>query len=852
MGDNPLLIFKAPVKENREKKRGSSFTSFYNTPVVEKQDSRLGPQFDILRKAFEDKSIQPQTSTNGLELEFTVVMEIIGSHENFISITRNIEGLEWLGEFDGDEIEPDDDFYLVDKDTKEKITDKNLKSKLFLTMANQRAIDELLSLWNLYKENPEGKLGKGKEKLKEVFKNLYEIRRWSVQDRLEANLLIKNWEYRIKNNEENLPIEIELWFRNNLQKRQGAENLIQNLIRQLGGNIITTSVIPEIRYHAILATIPASKFNNFKDDIYGVELLKSDEIMFVKTVPQSIGDDKCVDFVEDFQVTETPSPEIKDCVLAVFDGVPSVNHEALKNYILLNDVDDLVPEYTVENMKHGTAICSLIVNGDLDHHESKISRKIYVRPILTVNNNNELIPNKFLPVDLTFRAVKEIFAEGSEVAGKIKIINLSVGDIDRQFNKTMSAWARLIDYLSWKYKILFCISAGNYAENLDIARTYGEWKDLNTQEKDIEVLKCMLNADINRKILSPAEAVNAITVGALHSDILNESCNIHNQVELITNNNLPSTITRFGLGLRNSIKPDISVEGGRQLYSEPISDTKEMTGLEVSKVITKNPGICVAAPNNKLRYCKGTSFSCALTSRNAVKIYDTLERIGYGSNSNIAVLIKTLLIHGADWNDCEDILKNIYPPPDWHKYKRAVTKMIGYGKPNFDKVLGCTNQQATAVAINYITKDESHIYEFPMPPSLSGRREWLRLNLSVGWFSPLNFNNAKYKKAKIWVDIDTDEKFQQIQNNKKGVDVESSKRGTIQHQIYEGEQALAFVDGDSLKVKISCISEDGLVFQEPIPYGLAFTLEVKEDVDIQVYQEVKDRIQIRPRVQAPV
>jgi len=137
--NNPLLVFSIPVKEKRTALRPSFFKSLLHTPFATKQDSRLGPKFDILRRALEAKNLLPQTSTLGLEPECTVVMEIIGSLENFISITRNIEGLEWLAEFDNEEIEPDDDFYLVDKDTKIK-NDKKMKSKLFVTMATPTSL----------------------------------------------------------------------------------------------------------------------------------------------------------------------------------------------------------------------------------------------------------------------------------------------------------------------------------------------------------------------------------------------------------------------------------------------------------------------------------------------------------------------------------------------------------------------------------------------------------------------------------------------------------------------------------------------------------------------------------------
>jgi len=68
-----------------------------------------------------------------------------------------------------------------------------------------------------------------------------------------------------------------------------------------------------------------------------------------------------------------------------------------------------------------------------------------------------------------------------------------------------------LDWLSWKYKILFMVSAGNKAENFDFEE--GEYT------KD-SLLKNINKNLRNSKILSPAESINSITVGAQHKDRL--------------------------------------------------------------------------------------------------------------------------------------------------------------------------------------------------------------------------------------------------------------------------------------------------------------------------------------------
>jgi hypothetical protein len=77
------------------------------------------------------------------------------------------------------------------------------------------------------------------------------------------------------------------------------------------------------------------------------------------------------------------------------------------------------------------------------------------------------------------------------------------------------------------------------------------------------------------------------------------------------------------------------------------------------------------------------------------------------------------------------------------------------------------------------------------------------------------------------------------------VDDNAVKRGTIQHEILEGDKATPFIDGTDLVIVVNCREDAGGLIQK-IPYGLSVSLEVKEGIDIEIYQEVSSRI--RPRI----
>lgn len=69
------------------------------------------------------------------------------------------------------------------------------------------------------------------------------------------------------------------------------------------------------------------------------------------------------------------------------------------------------------------------------------------------------------------------------------------------------------------------------------------------------------------------------------------------------------------------------------------------------------------------------------------------------------------------------------------------------------------------------------------------------------------------------------------------------RKGTIQHEVFVGSQAMPFADDDSLNIKVIC-KNDADVIKLPIQYSLVVTLEVAENINIPVYQEIKNKISI--------
>lgn len=338
------------------------------------------------------------------------------------------------------------------------------------------------------------------------------------------------------------------------------------------------------------------------------------------------------------------------------------------------------------------------------------------------------------------------------------VINLSIGDPARPFIHTPSPWARLLDWLSWKYRVLFCVSAGNYMDAIDIGLSGPDYLALTDEEKVEHVLKCIQAQLSGRRILSPAESINAISVGATHSDSV-ENYHQGQRTDLLPNASLFSPAARLGHGFRRSVKPEILFPGGRQLYRTPALNSQSLYHLDGA---LGAPGQKVAWDSNQAGalsqtvHTRGTSNATALATRSAARIYEVLDalRSEHGEDipqGLISVLIKALLVHGAKQDDgaCKAITAALKTSENSRQLKEVMARYLGYGSVEIERVLACTEQRGTVLGCGEIRENEIHEYRLPLPPGLSNSRVPRRMVVTLAWFSPINPDHRNFREAKL-------------------------------------------------------------------------------------------------------
>lgn len=856
----PLLFFPAPAKADPSTRPGRG--SPVHFPSTERQRARVTPQLEVLQLAFAAKGLRLQQAAPVENPELVLVLEVAGDIQNFANAVRKVPGLDWLLEWAEEQIEPDEDFYIEAKDHQHKA----YSGRLFLLGTNQQALTQLLALWNRYLQDPAVPFARGLAPFKHVFAHLRTIRHWNVNDRIDSDMR-RHWQGCVDDGLAPVRFEIEAWYFGLPQKNEATRTEIEALVEHLGGHTLSRTLIPEIAYHGFLVELPTAAITNILAGETPA-LVLSDRIMFFRPKAQSVTDG--VHEVQILAQAEIPAPADKPPVVGLLDGLPLGNHALLTDRLLIDDPDGWEATYEAKDRVHGTAMASLILHGELDGETVPLAQKLYVRPIMRPDPSDnfnlrrrEHTPDDQLLIDLVHRAVKRI-CEGEAgqgpVAPTVRVINLSVGDAGRMFAREMSPWARLLDWLAVRHSVLFIVSAGNDLRPLTLNAPGNTLQGMTPDERTALAFAALTSESAGRRLIAPAEAMNALTVGALHADKA-QLVAAPGRFDLFASGGL-SPLSRVGHGHRRSIKPEILMPGGRVLHRERMLGDPAISLLDVVNAAAA-PGHRVAVPPlpgegaNETAYSRGTSNAAALTSRLAAQAHAVIESLRAQTAAAPepkfdAVLLKALLVHGANWSGWQERLLAERPELqliDGNARRIAesdfVTRWLGYGLVDAERVITCTAERATLIGAGELGADEALVFSAPLPPGLAAKVAWRRMTLTLAWISPINPSHQGYRRAKLWVSPPHDK----LRVSRVNVHWQAALRGTVQHEILEGEDAVAFADGDRFECKVNCAKDAGELIGK-VQFALCVSLEVAVDSGIAVYEEIRQRIALPIGIQA--
>ena len=800
-----------------------------------------------LGRAFEAERIRVETAVGSEEPELVVVIEVAQSVDAFLDRVESIEGLEFLFE-DADERLPDDDFYLLRKpkgaDEYRRTESSSLSSTVYFVFTDAAAVRELLSMWARFKEDRSLRLPRP---WKNVFtQQVEDVRAWGPQDRLTQSLDAAVEAAELEHIER-ISVEVELWYRGDPEARDDASRRVRDETEACGGAVVNECVIEGIDWHALLVELPVGEVKSFYSEDAG-GLVSAKQVMHLHRSTQTsvrrldaVGESPAV-------ITDAPPPTGSPRI-ALLDGLPMSNHDLLSGRLIVDDPDEREGIYPAQHRRHGTAMASVIIHGDLSAARGALRRPLYVRSILEApdrDDDPERYPTTELICDVVHRAIVRMCeGEGDSppVAASVKLVNLSIGDPDRHLERRVSPLARLLDYLADRYDLLFVVSAGNHPQPISYKPQTG---DLSTDLRQAEV------GDLNdRRILSPAESINSLTVGALNSDRSDAVVTAANRVEPAELRS-PALYSAVGRGFARSVKPEVFAPGGCQIYREGFDEDQPVRELRPVENVVKGPGILVAQPGAagstvSAHYWRGTSLATAHVTRFASDVLDRLERLQSDRgddavpDESLTVLTKALVVHAASWGE----------PTAWETgagttgtgRRDGLSRLLGYGRVSPAWLFGDAPHRATLVATDVLGADEQVFFEIPLPEGLRSSTDWRRLRLTLAWFSPINPRHQAYRRARLALEIPKTS-LKLLEVDRAEVHSQAAVRGTVQHELLDGTDAPLFGDGDRFGVSVTARARAGAL-EDHIRFGLVATLETAIEADIAVREQMRQRVRVR-------
>jgi hypothetical protein len=434
-------------------------------------------------------------------------------------------------------------------------------------------------------------------------------------------------------------------------------------------------------------------------------------------------------------------PESTAPKVCVIDSGLQERHSFLKAAIDSQSSRSWVPGETNKTSDyvhggHGTRVAGAVL------YPIAIPRTGQEKAVCWIQNARVLDANCKLPTQLFPPTLLGDIVEFYHSKTQTKIFNHSISESVPCPTRYMSAWAAAIDNLTWKNDILFIVAAGN----LPLSGRIG-YTRLSVQDHLAANRLCpdYLLEDSCR-IANPAQSFQALTVGSISPASYHALSS-----SSISQKDKPSAFSCSGLGIWDTIKPEVVEYGGDLVKDESIPPNitypKEVCPELVRSTLNGGPGVAADTV--------GTSFATPKVSHIAACLAAELP-------DESCLLHRALIVQSARW-------------PEWtmadNIEKLHVIRQIGYGIPNIDRALGNSPNRITLITRgnNRIKARQAHVYQVKLPDKLrsQGEEHEILVEVTLSYKAqPRRTRRNRRKYLSTWLDWDCSKKGEDPENFK--------------------------------------------------------------------------------------
>ncbi len=147
------------------------------------------------------------------------------------------------------------------------------------------------------------------------------------------------------------------------------------------------------------------------------------------------------------------------------------------------------------------------------------------------------------------------------------------------------------------------------------------------------------------------------------------------------------------------------------------------------------------------------------------------------------------------------------------------------------------------LGVGALRADEGHLFRIPPPDSLAATAAWKRLTITLAWLTPINPRHRAYRCAQLWFNPPESA----LSLNRVGCDWRATQRGTVQHDVFEGDSADAFSSEDGVGIHVNC-REDAGGLNGATPYAIADTLETAPRLQLPNYEQIREKVHVPVRI----
>lgn len=612
-----------------------------------------------------------------------------------------------------------------------------------------------------------------------------------------------------------LVADLELWDLGRRDLRQRKLSDIEAYVVARGGEWLDEYIGPSITMGRVRASGAVIRALLSLEEVASIDLPPVPDLATADAVRLELGD------IPPFEPLGDDAP-----LIGIIDS--GVNDHPLIADILVGAIG--VPERlgTADEWGHGTRVGGVAVFGDLRSQiaSGALERGARLCAAKVVNERGAFDDRRLVPSQM-----REAVTTLNERFG-CRLFVIALADTKRVYDGgKVGTWAATLDELAREMNVVIVVSAGNRAP-----------RGGNRIEQAVTEYPRYLAEEANR-LFEPAGAINVVTVGSLsHGNGLDGRLGEEVAVRPITTEGEPSPFTRAGPGVEGSIKPDFIDLGGTMVLDPLVQRLRDGRDVASAGLLTLHH----RPVEQLITSGSGTSYAAPILAFKAAQI---LTRFPQAS----ANLIRALLASSASIPEAAQLRL----APLGEDITRSV---CGYGQVDLEKAAFSDDARVVLFAEDELPIDHFAIYELPIPAlfqSTNGRRT---IQITLAFDPPVRHSRNDYagvgmsfrlvrgcepalisehfKKRPRDEDIPDIAKRFQCQM-KPGPQLR--EKSTLQSAIATFKADISNY-GDRYYIVVRC--ESGWA-TELVAQRFALVVEVAHEANIQIYQQIRQRIQLR-------